>query len=89
MGKEPQITVTMSEFTLDLMEKYIRQTGVTRAYIVEQALLHHLQALDELPVEYVVHPRVVVSRKTGEDMLQDAESPQPAPALRDLVNRGD
>ena len=89
MGREPQITVTLSEFTLELIEKYIRQTGVTKSYIVEQALLHHLQALDELPAEYIVHPHLVVPRKTGEDLLQDAESAQPTPALRDLVNRGD
>ena len=89
MGKEPQVNVSISEFTMELMDKYIRETGVTRRYIIEQAVMHHLQALDQLPVEYIVPPRLVVSRKSGDDMLQDAESPQPAAALRDLVNRGD
>ncbi|HEX2685618.1 MAG TPA: hypothetical protein VHN14_03330 [Kofleriaceae bacterium] len=71
------------------MERHVRRTGIKKGHLVEQALLHHLQALDELPAEYVVHPRIVVSRKTGEEMLRQAASAAPTPALRKLMRDGD
>jgi hypothetical protein len=89
MSKETQISAQISSATRDLMEKYVRRTGVKKGHLVEQALLHYLQALDELPSEYLVHPRIVVSRKTGEEMLRQAESAEPTPALRELIRGGD
>ncbi len=87
--KETQISAQISETTRDLMEKHVRRTGVKKGHLVEQALLHHLQALDELPAEYIIHPRIVVSRKTGEEMLRKADNPNPTPALRELMRDGD
>ena len=68
---------------------HVRQTGVKKGHLVEQALLHHLQALNELPSEYIIHPRIVVSRSTGENMLRQAESAKPTRALRKLMRDGD
>jgi hypothetical protein len=89
MAKETQISAQISETTRELMEKHVRRTGVKKGHLIEQALLHHMQALDEIPAEYIVHPRIVVSRKTGEEMLRDAESAEPTPALRELMRDGD
>ncbi len=89
MAKETQISAQISETTREIMEKHVRQTGVKKGHLIEQALLHHLQALDELPAEYIVHPRLVVSRKTGERMLRQADSAEPTPALRKLMRDGD
>ncbi len=87
MAKETQISAQISETTRELMEKHVRRTGVKKGHLVEQALLHHLQALDEIPAEYIIHPRIVVSRETGEQMLRDAESAEPTPALRELMRK--
>jgi len=65
------------------------RTGIKKGHLVEQALLHHLQALDELPAEFIIHPRIVVSRKAGEKLLREAESAEPTPALRQLMRDGD
>lgn len=89
MAKDTQISALISETTKHLMEKYVRQTGVKKGHLVEQALLHHLQALDELPAEFIIHPRIVVSRKTGEQMLRLMESGEPTAALRVLMRDGD
>lgn len=89
MAKETQISAQISETTRALMEKHVRRTGVKKGHLVEQALLHHLQALEELPAEYIIHPRIVVSRKTGEEMLGKAEHPNPPRALRKLMRDGD
>jgi len=89
MAKETQISAQISEVTRELLEKHVRQTGVKKSHLIEQALLHHLQALDELPIEYIIHPRIVVSRKAGEEMLRQAEKAEPTPALRELLRDGD
>jgi hypothetical protein len=89
VAKETQISAQISKTTRERMEKHVRRTGIKKGHLVEQALLHHLQALDEIPVEYVIHPRVVVSRETFEAMLGKAENPNPTPALRELMRSRD
>jgi hypothetical protein len=89
VAKATQISAQISATTRELMEKQVRQTGIKKGHLVEQALLHHLQALDELPAEFIIHPRIVVSRKTGEKLLRSGTSAQPTPALRDLMRDGD
>ena len=89
MAKETQISALISETTRELLEKHVRATGVKKGHLVEQALLHHMQALDELPVEFIVHPRIVVSRKTGEALLKQMASAKPTAALRKLMSNGD
>ena len=89
MQRETQISAPVSKATKELLERHVRATGVKKGHLVEQALLHHLQALDELPAEYIVHPRIVVSRKTGEKLLRQAESARPTATLRKLMRDGD
>ena len=89
MDKDTQISAQISKTTRGLMERHVRQTGVKKGHLVEQALLHHLQALDELPAEFIIHPRIVVSRKTGEEMLHRAQVARPTTALRELMHDGD
>jgi hypothetical protein len=87
--KETQISALISETTRDLLEKHVRATGVKKGHLVEQALLHHMQALEELPAEFIIHPRIVVSRKTGAAILEQMKSAEPTPALRKLMRDGD
>lgn len=89
MGKDTQISASVSETTRDLMERYSRKTGIKKGHLVEQALLHHLQALDELPAEVIIHPRIVVSRRTGEKLINEMKAAEPTPALRKLMRDGD
>jgi hypothetical protein len=87
--KDTQISAQISQSTRELMERHVRSAGVKKGHLIEQALLHHLQALDELPAEYIVHPRIVVSRKTAAAMHRATESARSAAALRDLMRDGD
>lgn len=89
MPSETQISALISDATRDLLEQHVRRTGVKKGYLIEQALLHHLQALEQLPAEYIVRPRIVVSRKTGEELLRRADTAEPTPALRELMDDGD
>ena len=89
MRKQSQISAIISETTRDLLEKHVRATGVKKGHLVEQALLHHLQALEQLPADLVIHPRIVVSRETGATILRQMRSAEPTRALRKLMRDGD
>jgi hypothetical protein len=54
------------------LERFVRRTGQTRARLIEDALLQHLQALEELPADVIVPARIVLgpeSAKRVRDML--------------------
>lgn len=80
--------VRVSATMLAALRSVAAAEGVGVAMLVRRAirgLLEHKQALGELPAEFVIHPRVVVSRKTGTVLLRSAESTKPTPALRHLM----
>jgi hypothetical protein len=85
MERETQISALVSRTTSDLLERHVRATGVKKGHLVEQALRHHLQALQELPADVVVHPKLVVTKKSGEAILKEIRRGKPTPALRDLL----
>ena len=88
MARGSKNSTRISATTRERVARCVRQTGIKMGQLVEQALLHHLQALDELPAEFIIHPRIVVSRRTGEKMLRQAKSTAPTPALRKLMRDG-
>lgn len=89
VAKETQISALISETTRGLLEKHVRATGVKKGYLVEQALLHHLQALEALPADVIVRPRIVVTRQSFQKVIEQMEKAQPTPALRELMRDGD
>lgn len=89
MTKETQISAHISATTRELIERRVRQTGVKKGHLIEQALLHHLEALDALPAEFIIHSRIVLSRESGEKLLRQADSARATPALRKLMRNGD
>ena len=89
MAKEIQISALVSEATKSLLERHVRATGVKKGHVVEQALCHHLRALSELPADVIVHPKLVVTRRSGELVLKKIKIGKPNRALRDLMNDGD
>lgn len=89
MEKKTRISAIVSQATRDLLEKHIRVTGVRKGYLVEQAIRHHLQALQELSADVIVHPKLVVTRRSGEAILKQMKSGKPTRALRDLMGDRD
>jgi hypothetical protein len=55
-----RIAACISGSTKGHVEHYAEAHGVKKGYLVEQALLHHLQALRELPTDIVIPPRITV-----------------------------
>ncbi len=89
MKTATQISAFVSLTTKQLLERHVRATGVKKGHLVEQALRHHLQALQELPADVIVHPRIVVTRESGATMVKEMEAGQPTEALRHLMRDGD
>jgi hypothetical protein len=89
MEKESQISAVISQTTRDLLDRHVRATGVKKGHLIEQALRHHLQALNELPSDVIIHPKLVVTRRSGKAILKELESGKPTKALRNLMRDGD
>lgn len=89
MEQDNQISAIVSRTTKELLEQHVRATGVKKGHLVEQALRHHLRALQELPADIVIHPKLVVTRKSGAAILKQIEKGKPSAALRGLMGNGD
>lgn len=80
-----QISAHISPETRERLERYVRARGLKKGFVIEQALLHHLQALNELPEDTLIPPRLVVSTESGERLLERlAKEEEPNQALREL-----
>jgi uncharacterized protein (DUF1778 family) len=84
---DKQISAIVSEGTSTLLERYARANGVKKGFLIEAALLHHLEALREVPEDVVIPPRVVVSKGSMTAIAELLERP-PAPtkAMRKLMS---
>lgn len=80
-----QVSAYISEETKAQVEAYVKRHGVKKAYLIEEALQHHLQALREIPEDLIIPSRLVL---TSEAMAQIAEriaeEDQPTEALKAL-----
>lgn len=89
MDKERQISALVSATTREMLERRVRATGVKKGHLVERALQHYLVALEQLPADVIVHPRLVVTRKSGKLILKKMRTGRPTKALRDLMRDAD
>ena len=80
-----QVSAMISPETKERLERYARAHGIKKGFLIESALLHHISALESLPADVVVPPRLVVSRQTGEAILKRiAEPGGPTTAMAEL-----
>lgn len=87
MKNTTQISAHISPATKARLDRYVRGTGVTRAHCIEQALLHHLQALEELPSEAIVPVRLVLTDESAQrvrDLLE--RPPEPTEEMKRLFD---
>lgn len=83
----PQISAHISMSTKELVDEYVKQHGVKKAHLIETAILHHLQALQEVPIDVIIPPKIVISQRSGNQVLKKLEeSPNPTPTMKKLFN---
>ncbi len=89
MARTRQISAPISKETKDLLDRHVKATGVKKGHLIESAVRYHLRALHELPADALVPPRIVLTRRSFEQVVERLRSPgEPSRELRDLM-RGD
>lgn len=82
-----QVSAHISEDTKARLDRYVRQTGQTRARLIEDALQQHLQALQELPPDVIVPARMVLSPKSATRVRElIARPPKPTEEMKRLFD---
>jgi uncharacterized protein (DUF1778 family) len=83
---DTQISAHISEETKELVERYADAHGMKKGALVEQALLHHMQALRELPADIIIPPRLVLTEASSKAVTQLMAKPRkPNKAMRALM----
>lgn len=84
---DSQISAHISAQTKEQLERYADAHGVKKGALVEQALLHHLQALRELPADVIIPPRLVLTRESFAQVAGLIKEPRkPTKAMRALMS---
>jgi hypothetical protein len=73
-----QISAHISQETKGQIESYVKRSGVTKAFMIETALQHFLQALREIPEDVVIPARLVVLDSSMEKIAARLEGDEPA-----------
>lgn len=85
---QTQISAFISDSTKETLEKYADAHGLKKAHLIEEALLHHFQALREIPFDVIIPPRLIVSRDSGQAILERVQKPaRPTRAMRELFRK--
>lgn len=83
----PQISAHISEETKLKLDRISQSRGLRKAFVLEQALLYHFRALEELPEEAFHPPRLVLSRNSFEKIIEMVDNPTPpTKAMQELMN---
>ena len=73
-----RISARISKETKAELEAYVRQKGVKKAFLIEEALRHHLRALSEIPEDLVIPGRLVLTPKSMERVADRIECDETA-----------
>ena len=88
MSSQTQISAHVAASTKRELDEYAEAHGLKQGFLVEEALRHHLRALRELPADVIIPTRVVVTRESGERILERLAKPgKPTRALRELFKK--
>ena len=82
-----QISAHISEEAKARLERFVRRTGQTRGRVIEDALLQHLQALEQLSIEAIVPARIVLAPESATRVSQMlTRPPQPTEDMKRLFD---
>jgi len=88
MADYVQISAQISEAARARLDAYARETGMKKSRLVEDAIMAHLDALGTVPSEYLIPANVLVDEESWATVIRGIEqSPEPTPALHELMQR--
>ncbi len=86
MKRERQISAYVSDATNVRLDMFVRETGIKKARVIEDALISHLDALEQLPADAIIPTRIVLDEESGARLIERLEAPpEPTAALRRLM----
>ena len=78
------LSATVSHETKTLVENYSHKSGIKKSYLIEDALLHHLQALKELPQDLIIPIRIEITEGSMQQLQAHLDA-EPTPELTALM----
>ena len=82
-----QLSAFVSDETRARLDRYVAAHGVKKGAVIERALLHHLEALEELPWDILLPPRLVLGPAGFQRVVERlAEHGEPTAAMRALFS---
>jgi hypothetical protein len=82
-----RISAFISQTTKALVESYVEARGVETGHLIEEALLHYLRAVRDLPAHLIVSSRLTLSKQAFDGVATLVERPRrPTKALRELMS---
>jgi len=78
-----QISAYVADETKENMEQYSAIHGIKKGFLIENALDHYLQALQEIPTEFIVPSKIIVSDASFKKVANNAN--EPTEALKELM----
>ena len=84
-----QISARISDSTKAELDRLSRAHGLKKGHVIEQALLHYMQSLAELPPDAIVPPRIVLSEEGFERVSERLDNPKPPTAALVELMGGD
>lgn len=85
-----QISAYVSEETRTLLEEATEARGLKKGHVIEEALLHYLHALKELPSDVIIPSRIVLTPASSEQVVAALARPgAPTPAMIALMRGED
>lgn len=85
-----QISAIVSEETRALLHEATEARGLKKGHVIEEALLHYLHALRELPSDVIIPSRLVLTEASGREVIDQVLHPrEPTDAMRSLMSGED
>ena len=81
-----QISAYISDDTKSLVEAYSKKSGIKKGFLIEDALLHHLQALKEFPLDVIIPAKITLTDDSMEQLVDIINTPSsPTESLKQLM----
>ena len=80
-----QISAYIQDDVKVKMEQYTSMNGIKKAFLIENAIEHYLQAMHEIPNGIIVPSSISVDTNTFENIM-DLESKNPSTKLTELLS---
>ena len=85
-AKDTQISAYISKEINKRIDLFVRETGIKKGRVIEDALEAHLDALEQLPPDVIIPTRMTLTKESFERLVDRLEAdPAPTPELIKLV----